>query len=114
MRYALQFVGVDDGYRTGKVGLLLNTVTYHYHLIKNLSIALQLNLFNDRAPVNGDLTILETYVANHECTIGWCINREITIKVGNNTRLCPFQLYRSTNERFALLIYNLASDLDCL
>ena len=39
---------------------------------------------------------------------------QITINVGDNTRLSPLQLYSSTNERFAILVYNLASDLDCL
>ena len=67
-----------------------------------------------RASAYGNLTILVTNVANHDDTVCRNIQREVTVVIGNCTRLGTLHLDSGTDERFTVMVNNLAADLQGL
>ena len=114
VRHTLQFVGIHDRHRTRQVGFLLNTITYNHHLLKHLSVAFQNNLTEVSASVDRNLKILETYIAYHDSGISRNAQFEITVEVGNGSRLSTLHLDSSANQRFPILVNNLTTNLDGL
>ena len=114
VRHALQFIGIHDRHGTRQVGLLLNTVTHDDHLLKHHSVALHLDLLNNGSTTDSDLAILVTHITHDKCAVSRSVDREVTVIVGNHTRLCVLYLYGRTNEGFSVLIHNLTTNLDGL
>ena len=111
---AFQLLGVHNRYRTGEVGLLLSTVTHHNHLVEHVVVGCQLNLAKVGAAVHGHFHFLVTDVADNKGAVAGNIYREVTIEVGNNSRLRALHLDGGTNEGLSLLVNDLAADLDGL
>ena len=114
VRYTLQFISVYNRYRTCQVGLLLSTITYDNHLLKHHGVGFHLDRLKNSASAYCDLAILITHIAYHKRGFSWSVDREITIKIGNHTRLCTLDFYGCTNEGFSILVNNLTTDFNSL
>ena len=114
VRHTLQFVGIHNADRTRQVGLLLDTITYDDHLVEHLGVALHLDLLDNGTSADGNLAVFVTHIAHNERRVGRSINREVTVEVGNSTRLSTLHSNSCTNEGFPRLVNNLARDLNGL
>jgi len=85
--------------RPCQVYLLLGTETNNNHLIKRLVVILQCNIDWSIAYLNS--LSLKTDIRDFQSRTWGCVQREVTIEVGNRTALLTLHLYRSTNDWLA-------------
>ena len=107
VRYLLHLLSVHDRNGTGKVGLLLRTITYYNHLVEQVIICRKLDGFQDGASAYSDFTLLEAQVAYDKSCVCLDADLEVTVQIGNCAGLGILCLDCCTDHRFTLIIYNL-------
>ena len=92
----------------------MSTITYNDYLIEYLRIRLKLNLLDNGTTADSNLAVFVAYITYHECCIGRSIQLEVSVNVGHASCLRAFHSDSCTNQRFTVLVNNLAADLDDL
>ena len=103
-----QFVDADHRHGACQVGLALGSVTGHDHLVQLAGIRLQLYLQS----LSGlQFHILISYIRYNDCGTLRCLERKITVNVGDGSIGSTFLYDRCTDDRFSLFVHHLSADI---